>query len=71
MSNERLDDWKKQETAFNYARDRKLGPGLRRAALHAIHVSAVPHPDHQHDELPLLNLVHDPILADPNSPQSP
>ena len=33
MSNERLDDWKKQETAFNYARDRKLGPGLCRAAL--------------------------------------
>ena len=28
------------------------------------------HPDHQHDEFPLLNLVHDPILADPDSPQS-
>ena len=32
MSDERLDGWNKQDLAFNYAKDREFGPGLRRAA---------------------------------------
>ena len=35
MSDERPDGWKKQDLAFNYAKDREFGPGLRRAALYA------------------------------------
>ena len=35
MSNERLDGWKQQELAFNFAKERESGPGLRRAALYA------------------------------------
>ena len=35
MSDERLDGRKKRDLAFNYAKDREFGPGLRRAALHA------------------------------------
>ena len=35
MRTERLDGWKKQDLAFNHAKDREFGPGLRRAALHA------------------------------------
>ena len=35
MSDERLDGWNKQDLAFNYAKDREFGPGLRRAALYA------------------------------------
>ena len=35
MSTERLDGWNKQDLAFNYAKDREFGPGLRRASLYA------------------------------------
>ena len=35
MSDERLDGWNKQDLAFNYAKDREFGPGLRRASLYA------------------------------------
>ena len=35
MSEQRLTGWNKQKPAFTYAKDRKFGPGLRRAALYA------------------------------------
>ena len=35
MSNERLDGWNKQELAFDHAKDREFGPGLRKASLYA------------------------------------
>ena len=35
MSNNRLQGWNPQKTAFTYAKDREFGPGLRGAALYA------------------------------------
>ena len=35
MSNERLDGWNKQGLAFDHAKDREFGPGLRKASLYA------------------------------------
>ena len=35
MSEQRLTGWNKQKPAFTYAKDRKFGRGLRRAALYA------------------------------------
>ena len=35
MSNNRLQGWNPQKTAFTYAKDREFGPGLRGASLYA------------------------------------